>query len=248
MRKMWVYLRHLYLFLTRFLGKSAEISKTINMEHEVPSGSKPVSVVAPTNNAENLHSMTQNLNLLKKSIASPIAPPTKTNEPNSVAVTRWLQESEQHNTPMYDKLKPLIKEVNISEHTLHIFNLMQTPHIISAEVSSLFPKWKKKDQLSKMLKLKKLCFPSIEISRTRQDEDNEWFYEQCIIEDVLGIETVDGVADTVTLYPLESIINVISLFSTSGGLSEAEIASLSKDLTREYQSFNPNDEFWSSFS
>merc|ERR1719242_1778498 len=174
--------------------------------------------------------------------ASSIAPRTTANEPRSVAVTRWLQDSVQHYQPMYDKHKPLIKEVSISEHTLHIFNLMQTPQMISAEVSSMFSKWKKKDQLSKMIQLKQLNVPSIEISRTRQD--NEWFYEQCIIEDVLGIETVDGLADTVTLYPLESIINMISLFSSSGGLSEAETASLSKDLTREYKSFNPNDEFW----
>merc|ERR1719190_197011 len=118
---------------------------------------------------------------------------------------------------MFDENKPLIKEINVEGSELHIFNIYEQPYVISAEVSSLFPKWKKKDHLSKMIKLKKQSIPSIEISRLKPNEDHEWFFEQCLIEDVLGIETTDGeLVDTVTLYPMESVINMLSLFGSSG--------------------------------
>ena len=145
---------------------------------------------------------------------------------------------------MYDKLRPLIKEVIVHNHQLHIFKLKEKPYITSAEVSSFFPRWKKKDHLSKMIKLKKQSIPSIEISR--EGEDYEWFFEQCLIEEVLGIVTEDGeLVDSVTLYPMESLINMLSLFGSGGGLSESEITRLSDAVKQEHQTFNPLDEFWS---
>ena len=186
------------------------------------------------------------------------------------SVSRWLQNVSPNNRPsnnttqmsisndeqaadnqenimLYDKLKPLIKEFGLKDHTLHVFNIMKKPYLISAEVSSIFPRWKKKDHLSKMIKLKKQNFPNIEICRTTSEQDHEWFFEQCLIEDVKGIEATDGdLVDNVTLYQMDSVVNMLSLFGSSGGLSESDVSILSDALTREYQSFNPNDVYWSS--
>ena len=156
-------------------------------------------------------------------------------------------ENSPENNMLYDTLKPLIKEFELKDHTLHVFNIMRKPYLISAEVSSLFPKWKKKDHLSKMIKLKKQNIPNIEICRTASEQDHEWFFEQCLIEDVKGIEATDGdLVDNVTLYPMESVVTMLSLFGSSGGLSESDVAILSDALTIEFQSFNPNDKYWSS--
>jgi len=187
-------------------------------------------------------------------------------EPTSVSVSKWLQTLPNHldssssnpninsslkekdsnpENVMYDQNKPIIKEIVLVNHELHIFNLYKQPYVISAEVSCLFPKWKKKDHLSKMIKLKKLNIPSLEICRA--SENHEVFFEQCLIEDVAGIETSDGdLTDSVTLYPMESIQNMLSLFGASGGLSLEDISRLSKAIKKEYNSFNPNDKFWSS--
>ena len=189
-----------------------------------------------------------------------------TPEPTSVSVSKWLQtlpndiksispESATNlNSPkqtsslqniMYDDNKPIIKEIVLANHELHIFNLYKKPYVISAEVSSLFPKWKKKDHLGKMIKLKKQNIPCLEISRA--SGNHESFFEQCLIEDVGGIETSEGdLTDSVTLYPMESIGSMLSLFGASGGLSPDEISRLSKAIERERNSFNPNDKFWSS--
>ena len=194
------------------------------------------------------------------------------NEPSSVAVTRCLQTVPSNNTMpntlsqlsssnvqmseaneeheiMYDKHRQLIKEISLVGHILHIFNLKEKPYISSAEVSSLFPRWKKKDHLRKMMKLKKQNIPCVEISRISAQEDHEWFFEQCLIEDVLGMETTDEeLVDSVTLYPMEYIATMLSLFGSGGGLTESEITRLSDAVKLEYQGFNPHDEFWSSIS
>ena len=108
----------------------------------------------------------------------------------------------------------------------------------------LFPKWKKKDLLSKMIKLKKQNIPTLVISRLA--EDHEWFLEQCVIEEVQGIETSDGeLVDTVTMYPLESIGTILSLFGAGGGLSESVIVDLSNAIGKQRVDFNPNDKYWS---
>jgi len=189
-----------------------------------------------------------------------------TPEPTSVSVSKWLetlpndiksvspesatnlnspkQDSSLQNT-MYDDNKPIIKETVLANHELHIFNLYKKPYVISAEVSSLFPKWKKKDHLGKMIKLKKQNFPCLEISRA--SGNHESFFEQSLIEDVGGIEASEGeLTDSVTLYPMESIVGMLSLFGASGGLSPEDISRLSKAIERERNSFNPNDKFWSS--
>ena len=189
-----------------------------------------------------------------------------TPEPTSVSVSKWLQtlpndiksispesatnlnSSKQDSSLqniMYDDNKPIIKEIVLANHELHIFNLYKKPYVISAEVSSLFPKWKKKDHLGKMIKLKKQNIPCLEISRA--SGNHESFFEQCLIEDVGGIETSEGdLTDSVTLYPMESIGSMLSLFGASGGLSPENISRLSKAIERERNLFNPNDKFWSS--
>merc|ERR1719322_1653562 len=96
-----------------------------------------------------------------------------------------------------------------------------------------------------MIKLKKQNIPCLEISRA--SGNHESFFEQCLIEDVAGIETSDGdLTDSVTLYPMESIQNMLSLFGASGGISLEDISRLSKAIKKECNSFNPNDKFWSS--
>ena len=188
-------------------------------------------------------------------------------EPTSVSVSKWLQNLPDNNapcsntnqasnlsnkrqnateaSPMFDENKPLIKEIDVGGCELHIFNLYEQPYVISAEVSSLFPKWKKKDHLSKMIKLKKLNIQSIEISNL--SEGHETFFEQCLIEDVGGIESKDGdLVDSVTLYPMKSIKSMLTLFGSSGGLSQEDISRLSKAIEKECDSFDPDDEFWTS--
>ena len=188
-------------------------------------------------------------------------------EPTSVSVSKWLQNLPENNAPcsnmnqasslsnkrqnttevipMFDENKPLIKEINVVGCELHVFNLYKQPYVISAEVSSLFPKWKKKDHLSKMIKLKKLNIQSIDISNL--SDGHETFFEQCLIEDVGGIESKDGdLVDSVTLYPMKSIKSMLTLFGSSGGLSQEEISRLSKAIEKEYDSFDPDDEFWTS--
>ena len=212
------------------------------------SGRKPVSVVAPSNS---FGYNASNTNLT----------PAVANEPKNATVSRWLQtvpvdtrripitnpqvaESSEDQQKLYDNLRPLIKEANISGHMLHIFSLMKKPYLISTEVSMLFPKWKKKDLLSKMIKLKKQNIPTLVISRLA--EDHEWFLEQCVIEEVQGIETSDGeLVETVTMYPLESIGKILSLFGAGGGLSESVIVDLSNAIGKEQVDFNPHDKYWS---
>ena len=100
-----------------------------------------------------------------------------------------------------------------------------------------------------MIKLKRQNFPNVEISRcgrNDQGETHEWFFEQCLIEDVLGTETLDGeLVDTITLYQMESIPSMLSLFGSSGGVLEASIIRLSQAIRLECENFNPNDTFWS---
>ena len=189
-------------------------------------------------------------------------------EPSSVSVSKWLQSlpndniesnnsnkasnlaTEPENIPrsaLYDEDRQLIREVSVANHTLHIFNLRKRPYVISAEISLLFPKWKKKDHLSKMIKLKKQSIQGVDISR--MSDNHDWFFEQCLIEDVTGIETSDGdLVDSVTLYPMESLQSMLSLFGSSGGLSEGDISRLWKEIKEKCDSFNPNDEFWSSLA
>ena len=267
--------------------------KPTKMKHELCPITKPISVVAPTNNSSKLNSREIPNDHLRRSVFSAMSttsgikrnngldqqqqrifPPTsnrlqpmEATEPSSVSVSKWLEslpyniESSNSNqasnmatkpeniprSAVYDKNRPLIRETFLANHELHIFNINKKPHLISAEVSLLFPKWKKKDHLSKMIKLKKQNIQGVDISRV--SEDHDWFFEQCLIEDVTGIETSDGdLVDCVTLYPMASLQSILSLFGASGGLSEGDISRLSKEIKKKCDSFNPNDEFWSSLA
>ena len=170
------------------------------------------------------------------------------NNSTQLSISNYIQPKESaENNMLYDTSKPLIQEFALKDQILHIFNIMRKPYLISAEVSSLFPRWKKKDHLSKMIKLKKQNIPNIEICRTASGQEHEWFFEQCLIEDVKGIESTDGdLVDMVTLYPMDSVVTMLSLFGSSGGLSETDVALLSHALSSKYQAFNPDDKYWSS--
>lgn len=61
--------------------------------------------------------------------------------------------------------------------TLMLVIIDKIPYATSMGISSLFPRWKGKDVLQKMLRLKGRNYPTL----TFKQEHHEWFFEKCIV-------------------------------------------------------------------
>lgn len=112
-------------------------------------------------------------------------------------------------------------------NTLHTINIENCRYVISAEISSLFPRWKNKDVLEQMLELKKIIIPKLVFT---QEKDQNLFQE-LILAEVKGLTTVEeSLVKRVVLYPLEYIPEMLRLFH---GRDDAVVEDLIRAIKSE---------------
>lgn len=136
-----------------------------------------------------------------------------------------------------DPSKPLLKKVILTSrgHSFHIFNLGQTPYVVSSEISALFPRWKG-DYLSKMLSLKNERKPKLVFKRN----EAQVIFEACIMNEISGVVLEeDDIVEALTFYPLSCVPDLLNLFLCP---MDAELFQAVETAAKH---FDPCDLFWS---
>lgn len=138
---------------------------------------------------------------------------------------RGISVGSSTSTEMLDVKKVVLQNT----HIIHIIYFEECRYVISAEISSLFPRWRNKDVLEQMVELKKLNIPK----KVFTQEEHTNIFQELILAEVKGLTTQDGnLVKRLVIYSLEFIPEMLRIFH---GTYDAKIEEIIKEIQSEIE-------------